>query len=376
MKEKLKIAVLGYIVRGPLGGLVWHHFQYVYGLVQMGHEVLFIEDSEKYASCYNPETFELTKDPSYGLAFIKNIFSKYGLKANWTYYDFHTNKWFGKTKNEVDRFLKETDVLLNISGVNPLRERMRKIPKKVFIDTDPVFTQIRHLTEPDALNLAQQHNVFFTFGENFGKSNCSIPDDGMEWKHTRQPVVLDFWENENIKNNGIWTTVMQWDSYKVREWENQQYGMKSKSFNLFADLPKLVPEKFELAIGSESAPKEKLKELGWGIANPLEVTKTPESYQNYIWRSKGECGIAKHGYVVTNSGWFSERSAAYLACSKPVIVQETGFSDCIETGAGLFSFKNISELKEIFQMVHRDYDFHSKKAWEICSSYFNQTIHK
>ncbi len=193
----------------------------------------------------------------------------------------------------------------------------------------------------------------------------------MEWKPTRQPVVLDLWKNKKIKNKGVWTTVMQWDSYKTREWKNQQYGMKSKSFDLFADLPNLIPEKFELAIGSESAPKEKLKELGWGITNPLEITKTPESYQNYIRDSKGEWGIAKHGYVITNSGWFSERSAAYLASSKPVIVQETGFSDCIETGEGLFSFKNISELKEIFQMVHRDYNFHCIKAWEICSSNFN-----
>lgn len=369
----MKVVVLGYIIRGPLGGLVWHHFQYVYGLSQMGHEVLFLEDSEEYAACYNPETHELSKDPSYGISFLKKLFKEYGLNNNWAYFDFHTNNWFGKTKNEVIEFLNNAEIVLNISGVNPLRDWTIKIPKRVFIDTDPVFTQVRHLTDPDALNLARQHNVFFTFGENFGKPNCTIPDDGVEWKPTRQPVVLNLWKNEN-KNNGIWTTVMQWDSYKTREWKNQLYGMKSKSFDEFLNLPENTNEKFELALGSESAPKSKMQNLGWCISDPIQITKTPQSYRDFISSSKGEWSIAKHGYVISNSGWFSERSAAYLASSRPVVVQETGFSEIFNTGHGLFGFKKMEDLPDIFSEVNNNYTKHCSWAKEICNEYFNYKI--
>jgi hypothetical protein len=367
----MKIVVLGYIVRGPLGGLVWHHFQYVYGLAQMGHEVLFLEDSEEYAACYNPETNELSEDPTFGISFLKEIFEKYGLNTNWAYFDFHTNSWFGKTKNEVKEFLSNADIVLNISGVNPLREWTSKIPKRVFIDTDPVFTQVRHLTDPDALNLARQHNVFFTFGENFGKPNCTIPDDGLNWKATRQPVAMELWENEVPLQNGNWTTVMQWDSYKTRQWNKQLYGMKSKSFDGFLNLPENTNEKFELALGSASAPKSKMENLGWSISDPVQITRTPQSYKDYILASKGEWSIAKHGYVISNSGWFSERSTAYLASSKPVVVQETGFSEIFNTGRGLFGFKKMEDLPDIFSEVNNNYTKHCSWAKEICSQYFN-----
>ena len=367
----MKIVVLGYIIRGPLGGLVWHHFQYVYGLKLMGHEVLFLEDSEEYAACYNPETHQLSKDPSYGIDFIKQLFERYGLADHWAYFDFHTNAWIGKSKKEVSNFLNAADVLLNISGVNPLREWTINIPKRVFIDTDPVFTQIKHLSDVDSFKNALQHNSFFTFGENYNSKSCLIPKDGIQWKPTRQPVVLQLWETKTNTTHKKWTTVMQWDSYKTGQWDGVLYGMKSQSFEGYFNLPQTINETFELALGSASAPKKQLTELGWSITDPLVVTKTPESYKTYISHSKGEWSIAKHGYVISRSGWFSERSAAYLASSKPVIVQDTGFTEFITTGKGLFAFNSPEDLKGIFIEVNRNYAKHCKWAKEICDAYFN-----
>ena len=367
----MKIAVLGYIVRGPLGGLAWHHFQYVYGLLKMGHQVLFLEDSEDYPACYNPEIFQMTTDPTYGLNFISELFSRFNISENWTYFDFHTNQWFGRKKPEIFAFLNESELLINLSGVNPLREWFLNIPRKILIDTDPVFTQVKHLTRPEAMETAKLHDVFFTFGENFGKSGCFIPDDTLFWLPTRQPIVGEIWGNIKNGHNNTWTTIMQWDSYKTVEWNGKTFGMKSGSFQPYINLPSLLPENFELAIGSVSAPKRELEEKGWKIVDPLVITKTPATYQEYIGNSKGEWGIAKHGYVVTNSGWFSERSAAYLAAGKPVVVQDTGFSDFIHIGQGLFSFNNVSELKEIFLEIEKNYEFHNKKAREICWEYFD-----
>src|SRR5687768_944222 len=138
----MRIVVLGYIVRGPLGGLVWHHLQYVLSLKQLGHQVLFLEDSDNYPSCYNPSTFEVTTDASYGLTFLETIFTSFGLKENWAYYDEHTNSWFGKSKKGVVTFCDKADVVLNISGMNPLRDWWSNIANRVFIDTDPAFVQI------------------------------------------------------------------------------------------------------------------------------------------------------------------------------------------------------------------------------------------
>jgi hypothetical protein len=368
---KLKIVILGYIVRGPLGGLVWHHLQYVLGLHLLGHEVLFLEDGEDYESCYDPLKNIMTSDPSYGVRFIKNIFNKTNLKDKWAYYDAHTHNWLGKTKLEVEHFCKSADIVLNISGVNPVRDWWINIPIRVFIDTDPAFVQIRHIKNKEAKQLTQAHNVFFSFGENIGQPNCLIPQDGFKWQPTRQPIVLNIWPIINGSATAPWSTVMQWDSYKSEQYEDQIFGMKSMSFEQFFDLPASTEGVLQLAIGSSTAPKHKLKKRGWQIQNSLKVTKTPWTYQSFIQKSKGEWSIAKHGYVVSNSGWFSERSAAYLASSRPVVVQDTGFSSVLPVGEGLFAFKTKDECVEMLKQVSMDYDFHCKKARDLAHDFFN-----
>jgi hypothetical protein len=369
MSKQLKIAVLGYIVRGPIGGLAWHHLQYVLGLKKLGHDVLFIEDSEDYPACYNPETNEIGTDANYGLRFIDESFKSLDLEGLWSYFDFHTNQWFGNLK--AVEFLKSADILLNLSGVNPLRDWSAQVPNRVFVDTDPAFVQIRHLTNEKARNLAEQHDVFFTFGENFGADDCLIPDDGFDWQPTRQPVVLGAWNLTKGNKKGHWTTIMQWDSYKKVEFGGREFGMKSKSFGDFLDLPTQTKETFEIGVGSESAPRELLQEKGWKVLNPLIPTRTIWTYQDFIQTSKAEFSVAKDGYVQSRSGWFSERSVVYLASGRPVLTQETGFSKFIETGKGLLSFSNQAEVLEGIERINRDYDFHCREARIIAEEYFD-----
>lgn len=366
----LRIVVAGYIAGGPLGGLVWHHLQYVLSLKKMGHEVVFFEDSDDYPSCYNPATFELTNDPSYGLQFIQTIFSRFAIQDSWCYYNAHSEEWYGMPEKKLKEFCKTAGVFLNLSGVNPMREFLQKIPVRVFVDTDPVFTQIRHLTDQRAATLAKKHNCFFSFGENFGNAGCTIPDDHFPWKPTRQPVLSEIWQIVAGNQQSNWTTVMQWDSYKTLEYDNKLYGMKSSSFEPYLLLPQAVIDSFEIAMGSVTAPREQLINAGWNIENPLAVTKSPETYQQYIGNSKGEWSIAKHGYFITQSGWFSERSCCYLASGRPVIVQDTGFSSFIETGIGLIGFRNMAEAVAAIHEVNQDYQRHCKAARAIAEEYF------
>lgn len=367
----MQIVVLGYIVRGPLGGMCWHHLQYVLGLKQMGHDVLFLEDSEDYPACYNPDSFEMTTDPSYGLAFIRNLFNYFGLQKNWAYFDANTNNWFGLQKEKVLSFTRSADLVLNISGINPARDWWINIPARILIDTDPGFTQIKHLCDQEALKLAQLHNSFFSFGENVGNKNCLVPADGFKWQATRQPLFMKAWKQEISPGNKGWTTVMQWDSYKDRKYNHLTFGMKSLSFQEYKELPEHLPgETFEIALGGTTAPVKELGNYGWSIISSQIPTKTPWSYQEFIKTSKGEWSVAKHGYVASRSGWFSERSAAYLASGKPVIVQDTGFSDFLPATKGILAFSTLEEAIEKVKAAGSDYKNHCLKAREIADQYF------
>jgi hypothetical protein len=164
---------------------------------------------------------------------------------------------------------------------------------------------------------------------------------------------------------------MQWDSYRTLKYDERIFGMKSASFDEYVDLPAMSGEKFELAIGSANAPRDFLQNKGWKIINPLVPTRTPWTYQKYIQNSKAEWTIAKQGYAASKSGWFSERSAAYLASARPVLTEETGFSRFIESGAGLLSFSTKEEALAGIEQINSDYEKHCKIAPEIAASYFS-----
>ena len=252
-----------------------------------------------------------------------------------------------------------------------MRPWFLNIPKRALIDTDPVFTQVAHLTNTSALERAERHTSFLSFAENIGSANCTVPEDGFAWQPTRQPVVLDQWPVTVAPSEGAFTTVMQWDSYKSVENNDVHYGMKSESFEHYLKLPKRTNSKLELAIGSSNAPRELLESHGWHLRDPLEITRDPWTYQNYIQNSRGEFSIAKHGYVISHSGWFSERSAAYLASGRPVIIQDTGFSDCMKVGEGIWAFNDPDEALTGLDEINRNYEFHCQMARAMAEEYFD-----
>ncbi len=369
--SRLRIIVLGYIVRGPLGGMAWSDLHYLMGLVQLGHDVYFVEDSDDYPSCYDPVRGITDTDPTYGLQFATSIFERFGLGDRWAYYDAHTSRWLGPCANHILGICATADLLLNLAGVNPLRPWLMEIPVRALVDKDPVFTQIRHLSEDAARNRALQHTAFFSFGENIGLSRSTIPKDGLPWQATRHPIFLDAWSVMPGLEQGKFTTVMLWDSYPAREYNGRRYGMKSDSFGAYIDLPQKAGPIFDLAVGSPMVPRALLCSKGWALRDPREPTRDPWTYQGYIQQSKAEFSVAKHGYVVSRSGWFSERSASYLASGRPVLIQETGFSDWLQTGAGVISFNTPEEALAGIEEINSRYEFHCQAARAIAQEYFD-----
>jgi len=167
------------------------------------------------------------------------------------------------------------------------------------------------------------------------------------------------------------TTVMLWEGRLATEYRGHSYGMKSKAFPPYMDLPQQVTGQLELALGSPEAPRAELASKGWAIRNPLEVGRTPWTYQQYIQNSKAEFAIAKHGYVISQPGWFSERSAAYLASGRPVVLQETGFSNWLSPGKGVISFRTPDEAIAGIEEIQRNYRFHCRAAREMASEFFD-----
>lgn len=367
----MRVAVLGYVVRGPIGGMAWHHLQYVLGLARLGHDVRFVEDSDDYPGCYDPERGVVDENPAYGLRFAAAAFDRLGLPDCWAYHDAHAGRWHGPVADTILGWLARSDLLLNVSGVNPLRPWLLGVPTRALIDTDPAFTQIRHLTDTVARAAAESHTAFFTFGKNIPAGRSSVPDDGFAWQPTRQPVVLDAWPVTPTLAGGRFTTVMQWDSYPAREYGGRRFGMKSESFGPYLDLPDRCGRVFELAVGSESVPRALLRERGWLVRDPLEVTRDPWTYQEYIRGSQAEFGVAKHGYVESRYGWFSERSACYLASGRPVLVQDTGFTDWLSAAGGVIAFRTPEEAAAGAAALTTRLEFHAREARAVAAEYFD-----
>lgn len=371
ISSRLRIVVLGYIVRGPVGGMVWSNLQYLRGLARLGHDVCFVEDSEDYPACYDPAREEVGIDATYGLSFAGRELERIGMGSRWAYWNAHEKTWEGPAASRVLDFCATADVVLNLCGVNPIRPWLESVPVRVFVDEDPAFTQIRHIEDEKARARAAKHTHFFSFAANIGKPGCSVPDDGFEWRPTRQPVDLDALPVSAGQPGGAFTTVMLWDSYAAREFNGVRYGMKSDSLTALLDLPARTGSPLELAVGGPTAPQSLLAEHGWRVRDPRPISRSVSTYLGYIRESIGELSPAKQGYVVTSSGWFSERSVAYLATGRPVIVQETGFTSWLSSSGGVTAFRTADEALEGIRDVTAHYDHHCRDARNVAERYFD-----
>jgi hypothetical protein len=367
----LRVVLLGYIVRCPLGGLVWHHLQYAMCAAALGHDVYFFEDSGDVPKCYDPVRGVVDEDPEYGLRFASDAFGTVGLDGHWAYYDAPTRRWRGPGSARALQVCEQADVLINLGGVNPIRPWLEEVPVRALVDTDPVFTQMRHIREDAARALAAQHTSFFTFAENIGDAVCTVPDDGFPWQPTRQPLALDAWRVTPPPKGAPYTTVMQWHAYAKEQHAGQVYGTKSQSFQRYVDFPRRTGARLEIALAGADRARARLEQHGWILSDPLAVVPDPWSYQRYIEASRGEFTIVKHGYAAARSGWFSERSAAYLASGRPVVTQNTGFEHWLRADRGVVAFNSPGEAAAALAEVEGRYVEHCAAAREIAAEYFD-----
>ena len=365
-----RIVVTGLIGQYPIGGNAWAYFQWVLGLARLGHDVYYLEDTGQWP--YNPEEGGVSGGCEYNVRYIDSIMSAYGMGDRWAYRFPWGPQWFGLSEARRAEVVASADLLVNVSGTLERPAEYRAAGTLAYVDTDPVFTQVKLARgQQDFQRVVDEHDLHFSFGE-----VCSdrVPDTGHDWLPVRQPVVLAEWEPVE-GHRDVFTTVMNWTSYNTVTFGGNTYGQKDVEFMKFVDLPSLAaPASFEIAVNSgktKRTPYELLAHKGWKLVDPAEACPDLSSYRDFIRTSKAEWTVAKNGYVRGASGWFSERSAVYLASGRPVVTQDTGFGAVLPTGKGLLAFTDLDEAVEAVRSVETDYDAQCEAARSIAEGWFD-----
>jgi hypothetical protein len=374
----MRAVVSGMVVTYPVGGVAWDYLQYAMGLEQLGWEVYYIEDTGW--ETYDPQVGTYGADYSYGIKFLNDSLAAHAptIRNRWHVRDM-SGRTFGMEANEFRKVIAEADLFLNVSGSTLLRDEYMACRRKVLIDSDPGWNHFVNFPKWDS-NPGWQgscgyraHDYFFTYAERIGQADCELPDLGIAWQPTRPPVVTNLWQCQPPGNT--WTTVMTWNNFRRPiEANGRVYGTKELEFGRVESLPRRVTTSFELAVGGASPPSEHWRSLGWSVIDSHEVSPTMDQYQQYIQKSRGEFSVAKNVYVATRSGWSSCRSVCYLAAGRPVVVQDTGFSEIIPTGEGLLAFTDLEQAVDAVTSIESNYAFHQHKAREIAGKYFDSNV--
>ncbi|HYB69210.1 MAG TPA: hypothetical protein VEH80_00995 [Candidatus Bathyarchaeia archaeon] len=372
MPSRKRVVVLHLAGRYPLGGIGWQAVHYVLGLTRLGHEVYYVEDSG--AHPYDPRVKSVVEDASYSVRFLSETMARFGLADHWAYVDAVAGVCHGLSRERLDRLYREADALINVCGATRLREEHLRCPVRVYVETDPVFEQIR-VAEDDrrAIEDLATHTHHFTYGENLGQPDCPIPLEKFAWRPTRPPVVTDLWPAETDPNARHFTTVATWHNVgKNIAFRGQTYQWsKHVNFLRVVDLPRMTRQTFELALEVDNPEaRELMIRRGWLLTDAFAASRDLDTYQRFIAGSRGEFTVAKDLVARARSGWFSDRSACYLLSGKPVVTQDTGFGKFIATGEGLLAFSTAEEAAEAVERINLDYARHSLAARRVAEEFF------
>lgn len=372
MPSRKTILVLHLAGQYPLAGVVWQALQYLLGLRQLGHEVYYVEDSG--APPYDPRVKSIVSDPTYNVTCLQETLERFGFKDRWVYWDMTSDTYYGHSRQQLQGLYEKADLILNLCGASWPRADQRRGGPLVYIQTDPVFEQMRAEQGDSRMSeMLSAHDLRFTYGENIGAPDCPVPQGGVTWKATRPPVVLDAWEPHIDPACRYFTTVATWHNKgkDVTFQGETYYWSKHVNFLKYLGLPRRTKQELELAVETgDAAICAELASLGWHLADAIERSATVEGYRDYIYASRGEFTVAKDIYVRPRSGWFSDRTVCYLAAGKPVVTQETGFSKFVPSGRGLFAFSSMDDAVAAFDAINGDYVRQARAAREIAQEYF------
>jgi hypothetical protein len=367
MKPK-RIIVMGFMGSMPIAGVIWQHIHYIVGLQRLGHDVYYIEDSARLP--YNPDTFEVTNEFEYAAKVLTRLARDFDFKNRWAYCARYLpgSPTASLSLKKIRQLYREADAILNVCGAQEFNDDLLVSDRILYIESDPGVEQIKiDKRVKSTIEYLRRHRALFTFGENIGTKNFPVPLHDFEWLPTRQPVVTDFWKTIRAPSRtAVFTSIANWSTSGLKDitWHGSKYlWTKSREFLRFVDAPKKSGETFELATNiNDEKTRQRFEQSRWRLRCPLRMSIDYWLYRDYIRRSRAEFTVAKDQYVRLNTGWFSDRSACYLAAGRPVITQETGFTTNYGGEAGLLSFRSLDEIIDAVKAINSDYVKHSRAA--------------
>jgi hypothetical protein len=369
---KGKLLVFGILFWYPLAGVTYQFLHYLIGLRRLGYDPYYIEDSGRWV--YDPRVNELSPDASGNIGSVAPVLEAHGFSGRWAFRGHYPGgRCYGMEEAEILRLYREADAFLNVTGAQEIREEHMACPRRIYVESDPFAAQV-HAAQGHGPTIAAlgAHDTLFSFGENLGGPDCGVPVEGFRWYPTRQPVVLDLWRHAPVPPGHSYRTITTWHNKgkDVTFRAETYYWTKDREFVKYLDLPRLRQVPFELAACADDKVRILLLERGWRLTSALEISTDVEKYRRYIQTSRGEFTVARDQYVRPRTGWFSDRSACYLAAGRPVITQETGFSRFLPTGAGLFGFETMEDILTAVDRIETDYEASCRAASEIAREYF------
>jgi GT2 family glycosyltransferase len=378
--RRRRIVVLGMMTHYPIGGIAWLTMPYVVGLARLGFEVTYLETHAVWPTQLVPEDDPASDGSVQAAAYIERVMGYFGSPARWAFHARHSDgRYYGMSEREVAAALDGAEFILNLHAGTEAHPELAETGRLVCMDTDPVGLQVDVCNgHEERISELEKHCAYFTWGESIGKPGCLVPvPKQFDFRPTRVPILVDLWRMNGVAPGDAYTTIGNWEQVGCEvDFEGETYEWtKHLEFFKFIDLPGFTEEKFELALGR--CPKSDAKVLrrhGWSVRDGLGVSRELDDYRRYIHGSKGEFTVAKDQNVRLRSGWFSDRSAAYLAAGRPVITQETGFSEHLPTGEGLFGFSTMADILGALETIAADYEGNSRAAREIAREYFDAPV--
>ncbi|MBI2953243.1 MAG: hypothetical protein HYY30_02940 [Chloroflexi bacterium] len=365
---KVIVATRNTTATPEFAGSTWVPLQYVFGLRKLGVEAYWVERlRHPIDPIIHPHSIHYLMDRFHSTAEDFAFQDNYCVEYN------RGERYFGMTEKQLEQLINEADLMLNISGYLPPNSPLMRIPRRAFVDVDPGYTQIWVLQTDVGID---RHNFFFTVGQNVGRPEFSIPTQGVKWQTILPFVVLDLWPACIEERYHRFSTIGDWRAQNAL-FEGEYYGTKREQFVRFLRVPVEAKQKMEpaLCIGSEDH-----EDMGllfahdWLVRDPYLFAGDPHSYREFIQHSRAEFSVAKSGYIKSNSGWFSDRTACYLASGKPALVQSTGFEWRLPTGKGLLTYSTIEEAVACIQAINNDYIAHCYAARALAEQYFDSDI--
>jgi hypothetical protein len=359
------ILLSSYVIRHPVGGVLSNNLQFLTGFRRLGHDVYLLEKAGYESSCFDPERRVSGDDCSAGARRIGELLDRHDLHGRWCFVS-SDGAYHGMSRRQVEAVIGRADVFIDRGLHQSWDEEVAGVPIRVLMDPDPGFRQVKLANDLARGRPVPAYDAYYTYGQNIGTGRSTAPTAGVRWRHVFHPVDTSLYlPGPPPGRDAPCTTVMNWTPLEPVSHQGRTYGMKDVQFPRFEDLAMRVDVAMEIAVEGRRVPVEQLRRKGWSVVAALDVTATYDSYHRYLRRSLAEFSVVKDVYCGLGVGWFSDRSAAYLAQGRPVVVQDNGIAGHLPTGEGLFEVATIDAAVDAIQRVSAEPERHRRAARRI-----------